>query len=93
MPTATKGKKRVEFRVEAEPGSEVYVAGSFNGWEPGRKPLVDKNGSGVFLRRLYLPAGRHTYKFVINDQWTVDPTCDEWEVNEFGTLNSVRTVA
>lgn len=92
MTTATKGKKRVEFRVEAEPGSSVYVAGSFNAWDASSKELLDKEGSGTYKRQVYLPSGRHAYKFVINDHWTVDPSCDEWEMNEFGTLNSVRNV-
>lgn len=86
------GKKRVEFRVVAEPGSEVYVAGSFNAWKAGDKVLSDRQGEGVYRRVVYLPAGRHEYKFIINDQWSVDPECPEWTMNNFGTLNSVRIV-
>ncbi|MGM0497251.1 MAG: isoamylase early set domain-containing protein [Bacteroidota bacterium] len=87
--TATTTKKRVTFQVKAEPGSEVYVAGDFNNWEP-KKKLTNKNNDGVFKGTMLL--GRHKryeYKFIINGKWSVDPNCDEWVPNSLGSLNSV----
>jgi iron(III)-enterobactin esterase len=90
--TETK-KKRVTFRVEAMPGSRVFVAGTFNEWSATATPLDDKKGVGLFTKSLYLPAGRHEYKFVIGSEWVVDPACAEWTSNNLGTLNSVLVVA
>jgi hypothetical protein len=34
--------QRVTFSVRAKEGSKVFVAGSFNDWDPTAKQLVDK---------------------------------------------------
>lgn len=88
---AAKGT-RVTFRVRAEVGSKVSLAGSFNGWDPAAKPMVDKDGTGEFACTLTLPKGRYEYKFVINGTWCADPECTDWVQNDMGTLNSVKVV-
>ncbi len=89
----TPAKKRVVLSVKAEPGSTVYVAGSFNEWDAAEKKLVDKRGDGVFTTTLTLPPGIYEYKFVINGIWTLDPDPDrDWTQNGLGTLNSVLRV-
>jgi len=88
---SSKGKK-VEFQVTAEPGSEVYVAGSFNNWDPKQHRMMDNPGSGHCKITLVLPPGRHEYKFVVNGEWYADPNCAESAMNDQGSLNSVVTV-
>jgi 5'-AMP-activated protein kinase regulatory beta subunit len=91
---APKQLRRVRFTVDAPPGSQVSVVGSFNGWTAGRHPLhptVDE--PGLFDRTLLLPEGRYEYKFVIEGEWTADPGCPRWVVNEFKTLNSVLEIS
>ncbi|MCX7590391.1 MAG: glycogen-binding domain-containing protein [Kiritimatiellae bacterium] len=85
-------KRRVRFQVRAQKGSEVYLAGTFNNWDPKAKRLKDKDGSGLFTGTLLLPPGRYEYKFVIDGTWCVDPECPEWVPNDMGTLNSVLHV-
>ncbi len=85
-------KKRVSFAVAAEPGSQVFVSGSFNDWDPQGKPLVDKKGDGNYAATVSLEPGTYEYKFVINGVWSVDPNCKEWIQNSLGTLNSVLHV-
>jgi len=89
MATAKKGRKRVTFKIDAEPGSTVAVAGDFNNWDPNKKQLKDKAGDGKFQGVAMVDQGRHEYKFVINDTWCVDPNCDDWAHNEYGSMNSV----
>ncbi len=93
MATSSKGRKRVTFRIDAEPGSTVAVAGDFNGWDPKKKVLADKTGDGKYQGVAMLTKGQHEYKFVINDTWTVDPNCDDWNHNAYGSLNSVIVVS
>ena len=93
MTTATKGRKRLTFKVDAEPGSTVAIAGDFNDWDPTRKILADKTGSGKFKGAVLVEPGRHEYKVVINDIWSVDPNCNDWAHNDFGSLNSVVVIA
>lgn len=83
---------RVTFRVRAEIGSKVYLAGCFNDWNPSDKPMTDKKGDGEFTCTLTLPKGRYEYKFVINGTWCADPECTDWVQNDMGTLNSVKVV-
>ena len=82
-------RKRVTFQLRAEPGSEVFVTGSFNNWDPRSLRLRDNNGDGLFTRAVLLPTGRHEYKFIVDGVWCVDPNCPEWTPNSFGALNSV----
>lgn len=83
---------RVTFRVRAEVGSKVALAGSFNGWDPADKPMTDKDGTGEFTCTVSLPKGRYEYKYVINGTWCADPECTDWVQNDMGTLNSVKVV-
>lgn len=86
-------KKRVVLSVKAEPGSTVYLAGSFNDWSAEDKKLVDKQDDGVFTTTVTLVPGIYEYKFVINGIWTLDPDPDrDWTQNGLGTLNSVLRV-
>jgi 1,4-alpha-glucan branching enzyme len=84
--------KRVTFKVRADPGSMVFVAGDFNKWDPAANPLSDPSGTGDFSTVLLLPPGTHEYKFVINGTWCVNPECPDWVQNNLGTLNSVCKV-
>lgn len=84
--------KRVGFEVTTEPGSDVFVAGSFNRWNPTQYRMKDNPGSGHCKTTLVIPAGRHEYKFVINGEWRVDPNCPDRVPNAAGSMNSVVTV-
>ncbi len=86
------GKKRVKFTLKTHPGSEVYVAGTFNDWGTGEKKLTDPKNNGEFAVTLMLSTGTYEYKFIVNGEWHVDPECLKWVRNAHGTLNSVITV-
>ena len=90
--TAAKCSQTVGFVISTEPGSEVYIAGTFNNWDPTLHRLQDAPDSGVFKIELPLPPGRHEYKFIVNGEWRLDPACPAWLPNDMGTLNSVVEV-
>jgi 1,4-alpha-glucan branching enzyme len=86
-------RKRVTLSVQADPGSTVFVAGSFNDWNPTGKKLVDKHSDGTYKATILLAPGIYEYKFIINGIWTLDPDPDrDWTQNGLGTLNSVLRV-
>jgi 5'-AMP-activated protein kinase regulatory beta subunit len=87
------GKKKVTFELRCAPGSSVFLAASFNAWDPAAKPLVDTAGVGVFAATCMLTPGSYEYKFVVNGEWTVDPANPNFVVNALGTLNSVVQVS
>jgi len=85
-------QKKVSFSIEAEPGSKVFVAGSFNNWNPTQYRLRHDSDEGVYRIALTLPQGQHEYKFIVNDEWRPDPCCAAWLPNNMGTLNSTIAV-
>lgn len=89
---STETVRAVRFEVMVDPGSEVYVAGSFNGWNPRYARLSDESGNGLYSITIYLPPGTYEYKFVVNGVWQADPQCPGWTANAMGTLNSLLTV-
>ncbi len=65
----------------------VYLAGSFNRWQP-KDLLMQRTATGWELP-LYLAEGTHTYKYVIDGDWKVDPGNPDRFRNEFDDYNSV----
>lgn len=90
--SANTGRKRVTFYCAAEAGSEVYLAGSFNGWNPTKRKMADKENNGNFTTTMMLSPGEYEYKFIINGHWSIDPECEDWVPNSVGSLNSVIKV-
>lgn len=85
-------RKRVTFQIKATPGSEVFVAGSFNDWDPQQHQLRDNPDTGHYKATLTLPPGRHEYKFIVDGDWSVDPNGAATIPNTQGSLNSVVEV-
>lgn len=93
VPVAESKKECVVLTVQAAVGSKVYLAGSFNNWNPTEIEMTDKDGSGVYTAAINLDPGIYEYKFVINGTWSLDPDPDrDWTQNGLGTLNSVLRV-
>jgi len=90
--SSASNKKRVILSLNAEPGTEIFVAGTFNDWNPTLKSLTDKTGTGFYSCALMLTPGTYEYKFRINDTWSVDPANPQFSQNDLGTLNSVLVV-
>ena len=85
-------KREVEFRLTAEPGRTVCIAGSFNDWEPASTPMPYDAEGACYKLVMELAPGYYEYKFVIDGQWLMDETNHNFAANDFGTLNSVLTV-
>ncbi len=84
-------KKRVNFALHAPEAEQVFVAGTFNDWNPSARPLkCDKKGN--WRTWMALPPGEYQYLFVVDDQWLEDPGCDGRSVNPYGAHNSVLRV-
>ena len=91
--TSAKGKRRVAFEAQAPQGAIVFLAGSFNNWDPTAKQMVDKAGTGSFTATCMMTPGRYEYKLVVDGEWTVDPGNPNFIVNAVGTLNSLLEVS
>lgn len=76
------------FQLNGFPDAkEVYLTGNFIGWaEPGFK-MVKVEGAWIFP--CFLAAGKYTYKFIVDNNWILDPANNNIEENEHQTGNSV----
>jgi len=81
----------IMFKFHAPPGSNVYVAGTFNNWDPTAIKLGD-NTTGAYVATVLLPLGRYEYKFIVNGDWHNGPDGSEQVPNSFGTTNNVLVV-
>lgn len=84
-------QEKTTFALEAPEATEVYLAGSFNDWDPRVEPLEKEEG-GEWTTRISLDPGEHEYLFVVDGEWWEDPACGESRLNPHGTYNSVVTV-
>jgi 5'-AMP-activated protein kinase regulatory beta subunit len=85
----SKTGKKVKFELSAKPGSQVFVAGTFNNWSPSTHRLKDNPATGQFNGAVHVPKGIHQYKFIVDGVWTGDPKCATVVANGYGSHNSV----
>ncbi len=82
----------VRFEFKGSPGSQVFLAGTFNDWNPRQAKLNDKKRDGTYTTRLLLAPGKHEYKFVVDGNWCADPTCSDFSSDGHGSVNSVVNI-
>ncbi len=87
MKKGTAGKKRVMFKLEAPGAHVVAVAGTFNGWDVSSHLL--KEVDETWQRSIYLDPGIYEYRFIVDNTWCNDPSCNEFVCNDFGVSNCV----
>ncbi len=85
--------RKVKFALSAKPGCKVYLAGTFNDWNTTRNRMRFNKRNGIYSTTLSLAPGTYHYKYIVDDEWLVDPNCENWVYNQFQTLNSVLTLA
>jgi hypothetical protein len=77
----------IEFTYEAPNASSVTVAGNFNDWNTNVNPL-EKNESGIWKTVIKLSQGEYQYKFVVDENWCVDPDNPNQTEDGYGGFNS-----
>jgi hypothetical protein len=76
------------FRLEGyEKVHQIFLAGSFNNWNP--KQILFGKENGEWVCRINLPEGKHYYKFIVDGNWMLDPENPVFEDDGEGNLNSV----
>jgi hypothetical protein len=81
----------VRFELLAPKAREVFLAGSFNDWNPQATPMLQVNRVR-WVKELSLPRGRYEYRFLVDGQWKEDPKALDYRPNPLGGFNSVREV-
>ncbi|HAR94553.1 MAG TPA: hypothetical protein DCR97_01095 [Deltaproteobacteria bacterium] len=83
--------KVITFTLEAPGASEVFLAGSFNGWDRRATPLK-QNQQGAWACVVSVEPGEHQYRFVVDGEWRGDPLNPHTCRNGLGTENCVLIV-
>ena len=98
MGTTSKKKTKVseklkptEFSLLAPQAQGVFIAGSFNQWDPASH-LLKRDKKGMWKISLPLAPGQYEYRFVVDGEWQNDPSCPTCIENPLGTLNCLRIV-
>ncbi|MCF6268790.1 MAG: hypothetical protein L3J41_03680 [Melioribacteraceae bacterium] len=73
--------------------NELYLFGSFNGWNRKEIAMTDEDGDGTFEAEATLEPGVYAYKFFGDGEEIVDPVNPNKVPNGFGSFNSIRTIA
>jgi len=80
------------FRFNAPGALSVSLVGDFTDWQ--QKPIPMKKGKdGIWTASVKLTAGKHLYRFIVDDEWRDDPDCTLRVPNSFGSHDMVRQVA
>ena len=86
-----------DFTCHAPNAETVFLAGSFNNWDPNTTPMHPR-GDAIWSTGLELAPGRYEYKFIIDGVWSCGADCNETlpcphcVPNAFGTMNRVIEV-
>ena len=84
-------KKKATFMLRTPEATEVFVAGSFNEWDPTANPLK-RDEEGMWACTLLLEPGEHEYRFVVDTVWWDDPLNLVRRWTEFGCENCIIIV-
>ena len=89
----SRGPAPVAFALSAPRAASVAVVGDFNDWNPAATPL-SRSRNGTWEARVRLRPGQYNYAFVIDGTtFVADPRAPTVSVDDFGSPNSVLTVA
>jgi 1,4-alpha-glucan branching enzyme len=89
----------VDFTCHAPEAKEVFVAGTFNDWQPDSTPLKLRE-DGKWATKMSLAPGHYEFKFIVDGQWCCEVGCEHEYTgckkccpNEMGTMNRVLEIA
>jgi hypothetical protein len=79
------------FFLKGFPGAKkIFIAGSFNNWNPEELSLHKvRNGWALYL---YLREGTHAYKYIVDNNWILDPYNPVVRKDGAGNENSFMSI-
>ena len=83
--------RKVSFSFHAPDAGEVFISGTFNGWDQQRDPLK-KSTKGLWKIVKYLEPGVYEYRFVVDGVWRDDASCASRRSNPYGGENCILEV-
>jgi 1,4-alpha-glucan branching enzyme len=81
----------VRFGYFQPDAREVYLVGSFNGWNSRATPMR-RDALGDWSVELDLPAGEYRYRLMVDGEWRDDPSAQQTAMNPFGGFDAIICV-
>jgi hypothetical protein len=88
-PPSLKGNTTFKLKGYAD-ASIVALAGSFNDWNQSQ--FIFGREGDEWVCRIDLEPGKHSYKFIVDGNWLLDPANPNTEDDDYGVKNSVIVV-
>lgn len=83
--------KEITFKLKGyQDANKVILAGSFNNWDKNTCEMIKKEDHWYYA--LKLSGGKHHYKFIVDNEWIIDPANPIKEYDGYGNINSVKMV-
>jgi len=82
---------RQTFRFAAPSAMSVLLVGDFTHWQQGAIPM-QKAKDGIWTASVDLVPGKHSYRFIVDGEWTDDPECRIRVPNPYGSEDMIRQV-
>ena len=90
-PAFKRKTKRVAFEIMAPKANNVKLTGDFLNWDKeGLK--MKKTNKGLWKIGVSLCSGRYEYKFIVDDEWRIDPQNNEIAETSLGSINSIKEI-
>jgi hypothetical protein len=84
-------KGNTTFKLKGYPDAGIVaLAGSFNDWNQSQF-IFGREGDD-WVCRIDLEPGKHSYKFIVDGNWLLDPANPNTEDDDYGVKNSVIVV-
>lgn len=80
--------RHVRFGYFQADAREVFLVGSFNGWNPRATPM-QRDALGDWSVELNLPPGEYRYRLIVDGQWKDDPSAQQTAMNPYGGFDAV----
>ncbi len=82
---------KIQFALKAPEAKQVILTGDFKAWnEKGVR--LRRGKDGTWKTSLDLKPGRYEYKYLVDNQWRLDPVNQNTSYNTYGSQNSVIEV-
>ncbi len=85
-------QKEVILTLTAPQAKEVFLAGDFNKWQINDWARMEPKEDGIWFKRLQLKPGCYKYRFVVDGKWIKDPVNPNYQMNPFGSMDSLFEV-
>ena len=90
-PVSVSPRAQIRLNHHEPHAQEVFVAGSFNDWNPRTHPMI-RDLSGNWSVELELPPGEHRYRLIIDGQWSDHSNARHFVQNPYGEMDAVLTI-